>query len=226
MKYTGLKCIILMCLVFVPIPLKAQLIENENPYIIYEIKVKSTKNNTAIQDVDLELYVQVGGKDSIIYQRNKKDTNQFILKLLPDNHYKLYLSSDDYLPYSTILKTDSCSSICIIERQIHLAPMTCPGNMVYHLPDISFNKNSSILTSQAKENLKVFLEVLNVNKEIKYEIISCLATNEKNTIGKKRINKVYQYFIDNGISQNRLSRNYSTQNYPVNEGQVRIMIED
>ncbi|GEM_PF-5454923 len=147
----------------------------------------------------------MSGTDGSVIEKVISDSTEQKFILRKEEKYTIQISSDGYISTSYLIDTNiNCwSGAAIYSAEYFLEPTLfrcCLG-----LPEIEFEFNSHEISESASDSLFYFIEFMQNNPDLIIEIKGYISPDEHFTLGLQRASVVKSWLIENGISAERLS---------------------
>lgn len=152
--------------------------------------------------------ISINNSEVIMKSFSRKDNGEFLLSLPVNNNYALNVSKTGYLFHSENFSLDSAKGYLepfLIDIPLNRKVL---GESVV-LKNVFFEFDSYKLKEESKAELDRLIDFLKANEDVMGEIsghtdnIGSLRNNQE--LSEKRAASVYQYLIENGISEDRIS---------------------
>jgi outer membrane protein OmpA-like peptidoglycan-associated protein len=174
-------------------------------YVSYIVGIVSDAKTKIPVQATIEL-IDLNTGEQISQPESQAETGQYLLCLPAERDYMLNISKEGYLPYSGHFALGNKSKQEPLRKDIELQPIELNANFV--LKNIFFELDSYELKSESKFELGKLIEFLNKNKNVSIEISGHTdnqGSKEHNLkLSKNRAKTVYDYLINNQISDLRL----------------------
>ncbi|HON19000.1 MAG TPA: OmpA family protein, partial [Salinivirgaceae bacterium] len=128
-------------------------------------------------------------------------TGNFFVSYLSGNNYRLEISAEDYWFYSEKLAIEQLSTFMNLNREVTLSPIAIGTKIP--LNNLTFEKNQSQLSEEAKIELLRVLQILKNNPTIEVEILGhCddVEALESVDFSEARAKSVAKFFTENNFT--------------------------
>ncbi len=194
-----------------------------NPVSYIKGKVFDSKNQKKLE-AKFEL-ISLESNEIIMQAESDPNTGEFLVCIPTDNDYALNVSKEGYLFYSDNFELKGVHEILNpYLKDVALNPIT-PGEKII-LKNIFYTTDSYELIDKSVAELTKLLEFMNNNPSLKIEIsghTDNVGTTEYNIeLSNNRAKSVYNYLIENGINQERLTYKGYGETQPISTNETEL----
>ena len=185
--------------------LKIPVVYKPAPVILVKGKVINAKTNEPI--TAKIIYEQLDTGVEVGYTNADPTTGEYQILLPAGANYGFLAMKDGFVPLSENIDLQELKEYKEIERDLYLVPLEV--GVPFRLNNIFFDFDKSVLKKESFPELNRMLELMNDNPDMTFEIAGhtdWIGTDEYNFgLSQRRASAVYNYFIENGITKERLS---------------------